>query len=313
MIVAAIGISWIEKALRERMNKSLATTAMLLLFAWASAEAYAPAPRQQSFIAPRAQLAQLINGPVLNLPLRINDGDAMMWQIFHHQPIATGYLARYNAEQRELFENLHRIYDKGGRQFCERLSELGIRNILIAPDAIATDLIPLEVSACSLKVIDLRNDKRSARPENFPLYVAGTRIDFTKRGADKYLWYGWSDAEPAYRWSNRGKAAIIFALGKVEECRLRIKLSPFIAPGKIEEQRVAIMLNGQRLATLTLQKAELETYEIVLPARLLQAQNVLEFELPDADTPKALHLSEDARLLGVNAQWMEIAPQNNGH
>jgi hypothetical protein len=33
---------------------------------------------------------------------------------------------------------------------------------------------------------------------------------------------------------------------------------------------------------------------------------VLTLDLPDAESPAALKLSDDSRLLGINLQWMQI-------
>jgi hypothetical protein len=38
----------------------------------------------------------------------------------------------------------------------------------------------------------------------------------------------------------------------------------------------------------------------------LRERNVLTLDLPNAESPAALKLSEDTRLLGLNVQWMQI-------
>ncbi len=319
--IAAHGMTWMQKSLEEHWGGRASLAAMLLLCALTTAEAYSPIARQSSFGFPR-ELTSVVDGPVLNLPISLNDGRAAMLQIFHRQPISTGYLARYTADERARFEQLSEIYNHGGAQFCERIAALGFKNILISPDAIGADLIPLELSSCRLNIIDLR-EKRSAANDalaapvfsdgaefaEFPAYNFGTRIDLTKKDADKYLWYGWSGPEPDLRWTSRWSAAIIFSLDKPATSVLRIKLGAFIVPGKLEQQRVVVKLNNQDLTTLTLTNAEPKEYEIVLPENSLQEKNVLRFELPDAGTPRALTGSDDGRSLAINARWMEIEPQ----
>ncbi|HEX8098187.1 MAG TPA: hypothetical protein VF507_09130 [Pyrinomonadaceae bacterium] len=315
MLVAGAGLSWLERTLPERRGKAWGSAAMALLFVWAAAEGYAPAPRQKPF-APPAALANVKAGGVLNLPLLRNDGYAAMLQVFHQQPIATGYLARYTAEEWKQFGELERSFNRGGAQFCERLKSLGFTNIIIAPKRVAPDApstVPLELSRCALNVIDLREPPPfrggvavglEEQPEEFPPYEPGTRLDFRAPESDKYLWYGWSGREPQLRWSNGGRAAIVFSLERPQSSTLEIRLGAFLAPGKLERQRVEVGLNGRRLTTLELKDAGPQVYRIELPSPA--EKNVLSLGLPDSESPAALGLSGDERLLGVNVQWMRI-------
>ena len=66
-IVAASGIAWTQNTLRSRLGSRLSFVVPLVVFVWTAAEAYAPLPRQPSFVPP-PELANLLNGPVLNLP-----------------------------------------------------------------------------------------------------------------------------------------------------------------------------------------------------------------------------------------------------
>ena len=316
MIVAAGGVSWVERRLRERAGTRLCALAMSLLLFWTIAEVYAPMARQRPFVPPKG-LEKIVAGPVLNLPLARNDGYAAMLQVLHRQPIATGYLARYTAEQWQQFISLERIFYRGGAQFCSSMKDMGIRNIIIAPRAISPDapsVIPLDLSKCSINVLDLRKEDAGEtalkvemeQPRQFPRSEPGQRIDFRTPESDQYLWYGWSGREACCRWSNAGRAAISFSLEKIYASRLEIKMSPFISPGKVREQRVEVALNGERLTTLDLREAEPQTYSVELPGQLLRERNVLTLDLPDAESPAALKLSEDSRLLGINVQWMQI-------
>jgi hypothetical protein len=316
MIVAAGGVSWAEKILRARGGARVCALAMSLLLFWTIAEVYAPMARQKPFIAPKG-LEKIVAGPVLNLPLARNDGYAAMLQVLHRQPIGTGYLARYTAEQWQQFSDLERIFYRGGPQFCSSMKSMGFRNIIIAPGSVSPDassIIPLDLSQCSINVVDLRKEdsggvalnNEEEQPLEFPRYEPGRRVDFRAEEADQYLWYGWSGREACCRWSNSGRAAIVFSLAKVSASRLEIRMGPFIVPGKVNEQRVEVELNGQRLNTLNLKEAEAKTYSVELPGHLLRERNVLTLNLPDAESPSALKVSEDTRLLGINVQWMQI-------
>ena len=321
MIVAASGISWTERFLKRRGDARLSAALMSLLLLWTISESYTPTPRAKTFVPPQG-LQRITAGPVLNLPLMRNDGYAALLQVFHHQPIATGYLARYNAEQWAQFEQLQKLFNKGGATFCDRLRQTGFRNLLIAPRSAAPaapSVVPLDLEKCSINTIDLRREEQSSltsnnvaikdeieRPATFPHYTPGTRVDLRTEEADKYLWYGWSGREPANRWTERNRAAIIFSLAEIKDSALLIKLNPFLASAKLEEQRVEIKLNDQPITTLSLKETEPKEYSIALPSSFLRRDNILTFDLPDAASPQDLKISEDARLLGINVEWFEI-------
>ncbi len=144
----------------------------------------------------------------------------------------------------------------------------------------------------------------------FPPYVLGTRIDLTQPEADRYLCRGWSGNEPSLRWSDKKKAFIVFALDEAKTGALRIKLAPFLAPGKVESQRVKMALNDQSIDSFVL--SEPQEFTFALPPTALREKNILTFELPDATSPASLGVSADARLLGINAEWMEIKPVAGG-
>src|SRR5207244_165870 len=128
MIPAALGLSRTHRSLVTRWGKR-GELVMVALLAVTVAEAYSPIARQPSFVPPRA-LQQVASGPVFNVPLRPVDGYASLLQVFHHQPIATGYVARNSPQRQQRFETLKEIYDWAGPQFCERVAEMGFKNIV---------------------------------------------------------------------------------------------------------------------------------------------------------------------------------------
>lgn len=322
MIVAGRGLTWTERLIRKRRGQRWSMACMLLLFVWVTAETYSPIARQRTFVPP-PQLEKIVPGAVLNLPVMERDGYASLMQIFHHQLIATGYLARNSVRQQNQFIELRRAFDLGGAKFCEQMSAMGFRNLLITPDKILTaplqSMAPLELSKCSLNVVDLRNENRDApnanyvlkevgdeQPAKFPHYVYGARLDFASAQIDPYLWYGWSAHEPASRWTDRGAATIIFALDKPQTCVLRLNMAAFLAPGKLDAQRVDVEINNQLIAHLKLINNEAQTFSVNVPVDVLREHNVLKFRLPDAAAPKTLQVSEDTRLLGINMHWIEL-------
>jgi hypothetical protein len=326
MIVAAHGLSWMENSLVERWGvrgRRWSGATMFLIFAWTSGEVYSATPRRPPFVPP-ADLSKISAGPVLNLPPVQWDGYAAMLQTFHHQPIATGYLARNSEAQWAQFGSWKLAFDKGGAAFCEYVKSKGFRTVVISPDSVLRpyrfSMSPLDLSRCPVNVVDLRErgpgafgvpqPDGSEQPVNYPPYAQGSRLNFGSAEVDKYLWFGWSGRETSSHWTERGKATLVFSLApesaRKQAVTLRIFGGPFLAPGKLDAQRVLVRLNEQEIATWNLTRAEPQERSIEIPASMLRGQNVLLFELPDAASPRVLGLSEDWRLLGFNVQWIEI-------
>jgi hypothetical protein len=319
MIVAATGIAWLHFALTRRLGPGWAMVLMLTLLVVTVAGAYTRTYRRHSFVSP-ADLRARVTGPVFNVPLRGNDGYASLLQVFHQQKIATGYVARDSVETRNRFLELKRIYDQGGPEFCGRITALGFRNIVITGGEV---VVPLELSRCSIPVIDLRSDPSWVRSfpvfagndaPQFPDYIYGTTVDFglTNRDryeglANRYLWYGWSGPEQNSRWTERATAAITFRVTEISAAVVRLQMAPFLVPGKLASQRVEVELNDHPVTSLSLSNGAFTEYEIILPLSAVREQNVLTFRLPDATSPQSLGVSEDTRLLGINVQWLTIS------
>src|SRR2546423_1619269 len=145
-------------------------------------------------------------------------------------------------------------------------------------------------------------------PKIFP--PAEVRIDFSRKSATPYLWYGWSEASGAYRWTEASKATVVFSLEQIADAQLRMKFMPWIVSEKLNEQRVNMSLNGRLLETLILKNPGPQEYSRDLPKAILQLNNVLLFELPNATSPKTLGVGDDARPLALGVFWLEIKTQN---
>lgn len=99
-----------------------------------------------------------------------------------------------------------------------------------------------------------------------------------------------------------------FTLDKTDYSSLQIKLGTFLVPGKLDAQRVNIVLNEKEFASLTLSKGESRIYSVKLPENALRNRNILTLKMPDAASPEALGIGSDERSLGVRAEWMEFQP-----
>lgn len=133
----------------------------------------------------------------------------------------------------------------------------------------------------------------------------GERVDWTTLESEKYLWYGWGGREPEGRWTDE-RAALVFRLQQHEAVTLRLKMAPFIVPGKLDEQRVEVSLNGHQLPALTLHEPEPQVYEVALPAEFLQEQNQVSLRMPDAASLQKLGVGDDGRRRGIRVLWVEL-------
>jgi hypothetical protein len=182
----------------------------------------------------------------------------------------------------------------------------------LSPETSIWNSLPENVDAKPERLWDWRQPQFLAGlipppfPPNVPLLQDQTTIDFTGKEADKYLWYGWSIPELQSRWSSGSIATMMFALGEIKPWNVRIRMAPFIVPGKLEEQRVIVKLNGRVLTTYELRTAELNDYSLALPAAYLREKNVLEFHIPGSATPASLGVSEDERHLGIRVAFVEF-------
>ena len=141
-------------------------------------------------------------------------------------------------------------------------------------------------------------------PSVFP--PADVRVEFWRTAAEPYLWYGWSVNEEMYRWADGREAAVVFSVSQIDDATLRIKMAPLIIAGKIEQQRVTLLLNGQALDSLLLRDPNAVEYSYKLPKGLLQHNNVLTFLMPDAKTPRSMGVNRDQRTLALAVFWLEV-------
>jgi hypothetical protein len=147
----------------------------------------------------------------------------------------------------------------------------------------------------------------------YPAITLNEPVDLTSETADQFLWYGWSTAEPGIRWTEEKRAALVFALEKSEDLILVIRAAPFVVRGVKDSQRLSVKLNGEQLQSTTLTEGQATDLTFILPHQRLARENVMLFELPDAESPIRLGLSDDQRLLGLAGQWLELRSTSEKH
>ena len=100
--------------------------------------------------------------------------------------------------------------------------------------------------------------------------VAGpNRIDFATPASAAYLWYGWSPAERASRWTEGNEATLVFRVDAVHELLFTMKLHAFVIPNHHPQQRVSVKLNGSVIENLWFKDSEPHEVSFTLPANML--------------------------------------------
>jgi hypothetical protein len=117
---------------------------------------------------------------------------------------------------------------------------------------------------------------------------------------------GWARPEPGIRWTAGGRADLHFSAEPGHALRLRLRAQPLVSPGRLDAQRVRVLLNGASVGALTFAGPEAQELELVLPPAGLRLQNTISLELPDACTPASLGLGADVRTLALAVRWLEL-------
>lgn len=137
-------------------------------------------------------------------------------------------------------------------------------------------------------------------------YTPVKRLDFATKDIEQYLMGGWSGPELFFRWTDGNNAEVSFSATGINAGVLRMRFSPFLVPGKLNEQRVDILLNGRLLLTLFLTDPEPRVYVVNIPPGILMEKNVISFRCKDAASPKSYGVSQDSRKLGIAVYWFEM-------
>jgi hypothetical protein len=146
---------------------------------------------------------------------------------------------------------------------------------------------------------------RPPLPAQIPMLKLGP-VDFSHPESGEYLWYGWSQAEGEYRWTDGKEAALVFTPEERRDISLTLKFVPFLVPNHVPAQRVRIFLNDSLIEEFIGYEPQPSVRTMTLPTELLRQKNVLRLSLPDATSPASLGLSRDGRLLGIAVYSMEF-------
>lgn len=135
-------------------------------------------------------------------------------------------------------------------------------------------------------------------------YTFGETVQFGMNGnSDSYLGPGWSAAFQLGEicWSDGARAILRLPTPEpANDVELVVRLIPYVRPGAVERQRIAVTVNGTPIANWEGTKPEMQQFSARIPKALMQrSRTEILFDLPDAASPKAIGRGADARTLGV--------------
>ncbi len=150
-----------------------------------------------------------------------------------------------------------------------------------------------------------------------PVVPLGHAAAFTSAGNwNNWLLDGWSAPETWGTWSLGTRAALAIdprQLPSVEgNLRLHFDANAFVTPAH-PRQRIDVLLDGARVGSYVVDYPQAGlTFDVVVPADDLESTRKIriDFDLPDATSPKALGISGDPRIiaLGLKSVTAELAP-----
>lgn len=185
----------------------------------------------------------------------------------------------------------------------------------ISPASLSWNNVPINVDIQPTKVWDwtypqfLAGIIKPPQPRDYPLLEHD--VDFLNPESQKYLWYGWSPVGGDFHWTEGEEAGLIFALDEVTDLRMELTLGPFLAPGKLDSQRMNVFVNDRAVASFVLDKPKLNTYSFTVSQTVLDRKNRLVLDLPDAASPEYLGVGNDGRRLGITMRWLGVSGFNH--
>lgn len=146
------------------------------------------------------------------------------------------------------------------------------------------------------------------RRVGLPPYDWGTVLTFAANGsALPYYGVGWSTPEAKITWTDGHVATLDLPTHPPRaDVRLIAHLGAFTAAGKLDRQRLRVLVNGHQVAEWA-GTAEFQDHTANIPKEYIgDAGTEIMFELPDAVVPAELGASSDLRTLGIAITQIEL-------
>jgi hypothetical protein len=132
---------------------------------WALAEAPDPAKAVAAYHPPAA-LARLVPGPVVNVPISVFDGSAVLLQTFHGHPIATGFVSRRTPAQLGYVRSLDLLLNQDPAAFVAYVRSIGFTNVILGPGTPRE--LTQALAAQPINVVDVRRGDEPEPPPRPP-------------------------------------------------------------------------------------------------------------------------------------------------
>ena len=141
-----------------------------------------------------------------------------------------------------------------------------------------------------------------------PGVVVGTSIQFNAGGnSERYRLSGWSKTEKEYTWSEGKSAQLGLPIpSSPGALTLLARMGALVSRPAVPYQKVEVFANGQKIADWEV--ADTADFSALIPAKVTKNKSILniEFRVPNATSPKALGLGDDARILGIRVYSLEL-------
>lgn len=124
-----------------------------------------------------------------------------------------------------------------------------------------------------------------------------------------YLEMGWGEVHHGIVWTTNPYASLRIPLRDVAgNLQLAFTWMPFLVPGKLDVQEVAVYVNDRHLQDVRLAHADFAECRVDLPPEMGGAAELeIALRIPTAASPAALGAGADQRTLGVALKSLEIA------
>jgi hypothetical protein len=181
----------------------------------------------------------------------------------------------------------------------------GVRVFALSDSGVAGELnYPADLSSWPFKAPPTR-EVPVARP-----YSWGDRLEFGHDGnVLPHLVAGWGRPEDGIHWTVGEEAVLELTLPPVpEDVVLEVMLRPFLAPGKLDSQRVQIRIDRRKAGEWILASPGFQAKTLTLPRDLFERGGKVLIGLltPDAASPDSLGEGSDRRRLGVALRYLSL-------
>ncbi len=143
------------------------------------------------------------------------------------------------------------------------------------------------------------------------VYRWGQTIEFGTRGnSSGYQKAGWSSPEEGINWNDGVQSELFIHVPPPHApVLLKIFAKPFILPGKVDSQRLRIIVNNRLVGELRLSQPQFQDVVFEIPASVFHgfAATIVQLETPDAKSPRELGAGSDERRLGIAVRTVQLS------